>query len=148
MNITTSILQETAMFDKVYKTVKASILSLVTSHREATLVSPLGLGRHPDHIIAACACRSAESHMSRKVIYYEDLPYAATYSMSGIVDHIKHFSTALAPHLVDIESVYDAKIQNLSAYRSQLRQTQIEAVGRQARRLSGSGVCERLWTRD
>ena len=137
------ILQKVARFDRIYMRVKAAIAAVVSNCPRATVVSPLSLASQPDHVAIACACRDLKFHSKR--IYYEDLPYAWRYKMREIRKHVYRFDNRLVPNLIDLSSVFDVKIRNLSFYRSQLDRAEINAVVNHAKRLQPGSVFERLW---
>lgn len=139
-----AILQKMARFDKTYTMVKTQISNVISRCPNAIVVSPLSLASQPDHVVVACACRDISSRASN-MIYYEDLPYAWRYKIREIPKHVNQFDRHLLPRLIDVGSVFDAKMKNLQAYSSQLDQTEIEAVVKHARRLDQSGIFERLW---
>ena len=139
-------LNRVARFDGLRAILREQITRVLDQSPHAVLASPLGLGNHPNHIVLASVCRSLRKNVSR-LYFYEDLPYAARYSLRGIDRHVAFFDGRLRPIAVNIAGVMDGKIRNLSAYRSQVGQREIEQVKAHARRLSpGSLSQERVWT--
>lgn len=139
------ILQKVVKFDRIYLTVKEAISTILSRCPKATLVSPLSLASQPDHVAVACACRDIDLRPER--IYYEDLPYAWRHKMREIRKHVYRFDSKLVPQLIDLNSVFDAKIKNLSYYRSQLDTTEINSVINHAKRIHPGSFFERLWLR-
>ena len=140
-----NLLMASARFDNRYTILRASVLNLVSKYHDAILVSPLGLGNHPDHMIASVACRSLRNRAAR-VYFYEDLPYATEYSMNGIARYVRALDSRLRQVKVDISGVMEEKIRNLSGYGSQVGPREVIQTREYARRLGQGGEYERLWT--
>jgi LmbE family N-acetylglucosaminyl deacetylase len=109
-----------------------------------TVLAPLGLGRHIDHLIARDAgIRLARA--GRTVIFYEDLPYAAELRECCILraaDGVsRRLGLRLAGAVVQDGAATARKRYAIEAYRSQLSPTQFDAVIRYGARLGG----ERVW---
>ena len=137
-------LLKAARVDTDFSLLRGKLLSLIGRFPRTTLVSPLGLGIHPDHLVVAEVCRSLESNAAR-TYYYEDLPYAAGYPLRRIAWHARVFNARLEPVPVDIEGLLERKIENLMIYRSQLRRRRMDQVRAYAQRVSPGSACERLW---
>jgi LmbE family N-acetylglucosaminyl deacetylase len=140
------LLQKVARVDPLYAALRAEILSILSSHPDAVLVSPLGLGNHPNHVILSRVCRSLKGSAA-KLYFYEDLPYASSYSPRTIERYVRLFDGRLRPISLDIGAVMDRKVRNLFLYRSQVNSRNAERVLRHARALStDGGLRERMWT--
>jgi LmbE family N-acetylglucosaminyl deacetylase len=146
LNAKSILLRKTARLDRTRLVVADQIRELLLNFPDATILSPLALGNHPDHVVLASICERLESRKSG-IYYYEDLPYASKYELRKIERHVKSFDKNLEPVLVPIQSVFEEKIKNLSNYSSQLGSYEINSVTEHAKRLDESGVFERLWTR-
>ncbi len=105
------------------------------------LFAPAGIGGHLDHLITALAApRIAETVGigQHRIIFYEDLPYAAG-QMRGGVD-----LSGCSMVLEDISAVDAAKRAGLSVFRTRLRTPQIElCMAHAARSGTGAGPAER-----
>ena len=139
-------LDRIARFDRLRTTLREQIASLLERSPHAVLVSPLGLGNHPNHIAVASACRSLRKKASQ-LYFYEDLPYAIRYSLRGIERHVAFFDSDLRPVSIEVSGVIEGKIRNLSGYGSQVGLSETEIVRRHAERLATGGLAkERIWT--
>ena len=139
-------LDRVSRFDGLRAILREQITRVLAQSPRAVLVSPLGLGNHPNHIVIASVCRSLRKHVS-KLYFYEDLPYADGYSLRGIEWRVAFFDARLRPVAVDISGVMEGKIRNLSAYRSQVGLREIAKVKAHAMRLSADRPSqERVWT--
>jgi LmbE family N-acetylglucosaminyl deacetylase len=137
-------LQGVARFDRLRSALRDEIIPFLSP--EVTLVSPLGLGYHPNHILLSSLCKTLRSKVSN-LYFYEDLPFGARYTLREIERHIALFDRRLRPVAVDIERVMNAKLDNLSIYRSQVKSDELARVMAHAERLSSRGrLQERLWT--
>ena len=146
MAVRSEFLDRIARFDRLRTILREQIASLLGRSPHAVLVSPLGLGNHPNHIAVASACRSLRKEASR-LYFYEDLPYAIRYSLRGIERHVAFFDSDLRPMTIDVSDVIDDKIRNLSGYATQVGQRETEIVRRHAERLARGGAAqERIWT--
>ncbi len=111
---------------------------------EGTILAPLGLGRHIDHLIAReASIRLARA--GRAVVFYEDLPYAAEIGECCILRAADAVSRRVGRRLLGV-MVRDGeaaarKRYAIEAYRSQLSETQFDSVMGYGARLGG----ERLW---
>lgn len=139
-----SMMEILARFDRVNVELDQKLADIITRFPDASIASPLALGLHPDHVLVACAVRRLAK--TRTVFYYEDLPYARTYTQSEVQSHVGRFRSGLESVLVDIVNVVEGKIDNLRLYSSQLRAKDLENVRKYARNLAGNGKAyERFW---
>jgi len=140
-----SLMENLAKLDRAYVDLKRRLSQILLRFPDATLASPLALGLHPDHVLVACACRSL-AKMNR-VFYYEDLPYARAYRLSGIQHHVTRFDKDLRPVWVEVDNVMGTKVENLYLYTSQLDSADFGKVLRHAKSLATNGrAYERVWT--
>jgi LmbE family N-acetylglucosaminyl deacetylase len=92
------------------------------------LFCPLSLGTHVDHVIVNRAVRSDRS-LSGKIIYYEDLPYAARCSQKEIEDQLHTILPQGAKGVfVDITDTMDMKIQGIGMYKVAVMKDEMESV--------------------
>lgn len=144
-SVTSVLLRRVARIGGAYSAVRGRIQSLISVNPDVTLVAPLGLGNHPDHVLVSCAFRSFEGQ-ARRVFYYEDLPYAISYSLLELEKQVFHLDRRLHPRLVDVEPFLERKLANLSVYKSQVTDSEKRAVTKHARRIVKAGAAERMWT--
>ena len=139
-------LHRVAEVDSIHAILRKQLLSLLERYPGVTLVSPLGLGTHANHVAVAEVCRSLKPLASR-LFFFEDLSYASAYNNRQIRRFVRIFDADLQPVHVGIDSVLANKIDNSLVYTSQVRPEDIEKVAAYARGLShGTGSWERLWT--
>lgn len=124
------------------------ISSLVANLQPGLVLAPLGIGSHIDHEITARAvCRLGLGR--NQVYWFEDLPYA-------LYRHLAGWEEQLPAGLVNVpvvltERSWQAKIQAVAAYRSQLSVLWYESapwpsqLRAYAERRSGGKPAERLW---
>jgi LmbE family N-acetylglucosaminyl deacetylase len=146
LTLRSEFLHRLARLEGLRAVLKERITHVLNQCPEAILVSPIGLGNNPNHISLACVCRSLRKDVPQ-LYFYEDLPYAARYSLRGIERYVALFDGRLRPVVVNIEGAADGKVKNLLGYRSQVGPLEIEKVRANARRLSSGRLSqERLWT--
>jgi LmbE family N-acetylglucosaminyl deacetylase len=111
---------------------------------EGTVLAPLGLGGHIDHLVAREAAILL-ARTGRTVVFYEDLPYAADLRECCILRAAdgasRRIGARLGSALVRDREGTDRKRFAIEAYRSQLSASQIDSV-------IGYGTLrggERLW---
>ena len=139
-----SVMEKMARFDRVYGELENKLNTIASRFPDATLVSPLAIGLHPDHVLVARACKGLSKKM--RTCYYEDLPYARDYPLSSIGHHLARFDPCLRPSLVDIEGVLNEKVEVLRLYESQLGPRDFDKVLSHAKRVDAGGrACERIW---
>ena len=110
------------------------------------MLLPLALGGHADHVIVREACSRLDGDQFN--LYYEDLPYAEGLSDVEIRRGVDSFDPQLEPHIFNIQSSIDRKIENLKLYKTQVGKEETDRVVRYANRVGGGlGACERLWCR-
>jgi LmbE family N-acetylglucosaminyl deacetylase len=112
---------------------------------EGTVLAPLGLGGHIDHLVALEAAIGL-ARAGRPVVFYEDLPYAADLRECCIIRAAngasRRIGARLGGALVRDREAADRKRFAIEAYGSQLTPCQIDSViGYGTRR----GDAERLW---
>jgi hypothetical protein len=146
LTLRSTILQKTARWDRIYSVLRIRISRLLSDHPKAILVSPLGIGNHPNHIVTSTVCRSLRRGVPR-VYYYEDVPYASAFTSRIIDRYVRLFDEKLRPLLVDVRGVMDEKIANLLLYESQIKQREVARMLGRAKMVSPQITsCERVWT--
>ena len=138
------LMERMGRFDLAYSRLEGTLASIASKSPEATLVCPLGLGLHPDHVLVTIACRQLAKSMH--ICYYEDLPYARDYSLFSIGRHAARLDPDLRPVLVDVDCQLASKVAQLHLYNSQLGPKDFDKVMSHARRLAPNGKAyERIW---
>ncbi|MGE0081683.1 MAG: PIG-L deacetylase family protein [Thiohalomonadaceae bacterium] len=115
-----------------------------------TVLAPLALGGHVDHRILhqlACTLHREGRH---RVIFYEDLPYAAFMAMPAIEASAeavsRELATALCAEHWPSPSLAEAKRRVVQCYASQCDDGTLPALLAHARRLAERGLpAERVW---
>ena len=142
-----SLMEKLARFDSAHAALRVKLAAVLEEFPGARLASPLGIGLHPDHVIAASVCRDLEAG-GVPTLYFEDLPYASNYPLTEIQRHVDRFAGGLVPTRVDVEAEMETKINNMKLYSTQVGPKQVRQVLAHARRLSPEGgLCERMWRR-
>jgi LmbE family N-acetylglucosaminyl deacetylase len=110
--------------DSIFFDIYNSLSNIMAAYPKADIVCPLGIGNHIDHILILNICTRLCVENNRRIIYYEDLPYAALFKLKDIRMRINTLSTKfkfeIKPHKVDITNKMSYKINNLKIYKSQL----------------------------
>jgi hypothetical protein len=111
---------------------------------EGTVLAPLGLGRHIDHLIAReVGIRLALQ--GRSVVFYEDLPYAAELRECCVLRAADAVARRLGSRfrggVVRDDEAASRKRFAIESYRSQLSLPQFDSVIRYGARIGG----ERIW---
>jgi LmbE family N-acetylglucosaminyl deacetylase len=105
--------------DRMVREISALMESRVS--RSDVLLTPLGVGKHVDHLILRAA---VERLGHNNVLYYVDLPYMATYP-----DEIEIQAAGMSCHSYDIStSSLQAWIDSIMCYTTQLKMLE-SAVG-------------------
>lgn len=140
-------LERVARFGTTYAALGNALSRILHEFPDASLASPLGLGLHPDHVMVATICKRL-SRSRKRACFYEDLPYAAHYELSGIRRHVTCFDKSLHPLLIDVEGEMEQKIANLRLYDSQLDYEDIDPTIMHSKRLTPDRRShERIWMR-
>ena len=134
---------------------------LLTDSPPELLLSPLGLGRHRDHLLVQQLASRLAAHHQVAIAYYEDLPYAAAQSFRSIQAWARNIDASLTPWAVSIVAELAAKVSGLAHYSSQIGAAEVQRVvnhafGRswlervRSFRLRGAVQypIERVWNRD
>jgi len=116
--------------DPVWKKVRQHLGKLIINHKGLICV-PISCGNHIDHrIVSACVWEILEKCPKLPVLFYEDLPYAFSYSYREISELLRINNTAKIP----IKSYFltgtsiRKKLHLLRTYKSQLDSSDFEAV--------------------
>ncbi|MBV8751763.1 MAG: hypothetical protein JO328_02785 [Hyphomicrobiales bacterium] len=131
--------------DQVVGAVVAATRKPVGRTPIARLFAPAAIGGHVDHLIVALAAPRIAALLAipaDRIIFYEDLPYAAAGTAGGIS------LDGHTPRLNDITATLDEKRTALSVFRTRLRATQIDLCIGHAKRIAGrNNAAERCFVR-
>ena len=112
------------------------------------LFAPMAIGRHIDHILV----RNVALELLKEgflVGFYEDLPYAADYSLGEIYEYVTQLGLLAGQELelctIETGVVIEEKIALLSCYRSQMDPRTESRVRSHSKRCSRNSVVERVW---
>ena len=110
--------------------------------RPRCLIAPLAIGGHRDHLIARQLAATEARQRRLPLFYYEDLPYVAYLSPRELTAHTRSLDRKLRAAYVPID--LEAKLNNLTLYRSQISAEELQIVSRYTVRLPQPA--ERLWS--
>ena len=102
------------LHDPIYPTLSHWLLDLQAAYSHATIVAPLGVGRHRDHGIVFQTTLKVLDHAS--LLFFEDFPYAA-YLPEETTDQTRSYH--LLPLEVDISHFLPQRILAAACYQSQ-----------------------------
>ncbi len=105
------------IFSDVYR----ALSELIKSYPCDLIVSPMGLGNHIDHVMVSNICNKIAQENNKRIVFYEDLPYASLLASKQIKIRASAISPDLKPFNVDISEVYKDKLTNLDLYKTQIR---------------------------
>ncbi len=112
------------------------------------LFAPMALGQHIDHLVVRNAALELLSE-GFAVVFYEDIPYAADFSLSEIDEHVVQLGALAGQGLelciIETGVAIEEKIALLSCYRSQMDSRTESRVRSYAERCGGNSVVERVW---
>ena len=112
------------------------------------LFAPMALGQHTDHTLVRNAVLELLAE-GFPVAFYEDIPYAADYSLGEIDEYAAHLKKLagqeLAQCAIETGITIDEKVALLSCYRSQMDSRTESRVRSHAARCSTNSVVERVW---
>ncbi|HKU75576.1 MAG TPA: PIG-L family deacetylase [Pyrinomonadaceae bacterium] len=121
---------------------------MLTCKRGGMIGLPVGLGNHVDHLIVRDLAKIVLEMQDIELFFYEELPYAVRCTEGEIHDVVKMIAPRAIPHLYDISTVLNEKVQAISNYRSQVGPEELDAVCSYAARLDTNDEAkafERIW---
>jgi len=143
--------------DPLYDDVCEAIAKYVFSGSYDSILCPLAIGDHVDHIMVLKAFLQVikeNKDIPVGLFLYEDLPYASHYKLDFISSLALQRTGRNSPLFIDITTEMPLKLQKLDIYRSQFEPSVKEKITFHAKRLSTLGpkkvdtavrYSERLW---
>jgi LmbE family N-acetylglucosaminyl deacetylase len=142
--------------EPIYNAVFRAIEKCVFSGSYTSILCPLAVSDHVDHLIVLKAflqILKKNRDIPAEVFFYEDLPYASAYKLDFISSLARERTGSNTPLFVDITIEMPFKQKLVDIYRSQSTWERKERILYHARRLSMSrdkrdnaeGYCERIW---
>jgi LmbE family N-acetylglucosaminyl deacetylase len=132
--------------DAVAAEVTARLRAMIAGE-PAMLLAPLAIGSHVDHLIVRRALTSLASGV--KLGFYEDLPYAAELGVRTPAPLVAALGLPLVPAVVDVERVFDEKLDDIRGYLTQTRDCDLQSVREHATCVAADhrlpALAERLW---
>jgi LmbE family N-acetylglucosaminyl deacetylase len=127
----------------------AEVLRGMVDPTSAILI-PFGIGSHVDHRIVREAGLSLAAEGCGSLFFYEDLPYAAEYSLQVLDNWIASFSFArlmrVEPQYLTCADLISWKRHAALCYKSQVTRKVVDRIVEHARRLDPSDPgAERVW---
>ncbi len=131
----------------IFSDVYHSLSELIKSYSCDLIVSPMGLGNHIDHVMVSNICNKIAQENNKKIVFYEDLPYATFLTSKKIKMRASAISPDLKPFKVNISKVYKNKLTNLDLYKTQIRPDFRTRIKLHALRLSleNEGLLKQAW---
>ncbi len=144
--------------EPIFNAVFGAIERFILSGFYDSILCPLAVGNHVDHLIVLRAFLKIlnDRDISAEVFFYEDLPYASAYKLDFINSLARERTGSNTPLLVDITVEMPTKQSLIEIYRSQPISDTKLSVFSHAKRLFASsdmevdttGYCERFWRLD
>jgi LmbE family N-acetylglucosaminyl deacetylase len=144
--------------EPIYNAVFRAIEKCVFSGSYTSILCPLAVGDHVDHLIVLKAFLQIlkKNRNIPEVFFYEDLPYASAYKLDFISSLAWKRTGSNTPLFVDITVEMPLKQKLVDIYRSQSTRKRKERILYHARRLfmsrdmrvDAAGYCERFWRLD
>lgn len=142
--------------EPIYGDVLRAIEKYISSGLYHSILCPLAVGDHVDHLIVLKAflqILKKNKDIPAEVFFYEDLPYASAYKLDFISSLARERTGSNTPLFIDITAEMPLKLQKVDIYRSQLIRDIKERILYHARRLfvsrgmrvDAAGYCERFW---
>ena len=142
--------------EPIYNAVFRAIEKCVFSGAYTSILCPLAVGDHVDHLIVLKAflqILKKKRNIPAEVFFYEDLPYASAYKLDFISSLAWKRTGSNTPLFVDITIEMPLKQKLVDIYRSQSTRERKERILYHAKRLSMSrdkrdnaeGYFERIW---
>jgi hypothetical protein len=108
---------------------------------------PIGIGNHIDHKIIFEIGKYLTRKLSKKIYFYEDLPYAAELPEEEVKKYLTQFKES---RYFNISHVIDKKIKLCSIYKTQYSKDYLQILKIYARKISPASrkilYCERVWS--
>jgi 2'-N-acetylparomamine deacetylase / 2'''-acetyl-6'''-hydroxyneomycin deacetylase len=124
----------------------SALQQLLAAVRPDTLLIPLGLGCHRDHLLTQREGTALGRKATATIVYYEDLPYAAQLSNRKVRKHARTIDPDVRPMRIDIRATLKEKLRSVSLYRTQMASEKLMSAVEEMHRSGRSQVCEWIWT--
>ena len=114
-----------------------------------SVLYPLGIGDHIDHLIVSSAVQNLSFKHNDIVFFgYEDLPYAGEGNINNSLRRL--YDEGYVSFMIKYdEAVWKAKVKLLKIFESQVRECDISICKEYANVLCNrTGYCERIWRRN
>jgi hypothetical protein len=109
---------------------------------------PLAIGHHIDHVIVNRAILNWKPIKKLKIIFYEDLPYAAYWGRTQLINWIKHSIGFANAELLNISDVFEHKMDTINIYQSQVNNQDTAGIKKHGLNLAPGFAMERIWHMD
>lgn len=137
--------KERASDDPIFPTVRDTLRNLAELIGVESVILPLGVGNHIDHLISRDALRFPKQGWN--YIYYEDVPYTTGFSLTEIDELARRVDAELRPFYTRIRDVISIKMRNLRLYASQVGKEEINLAMAHCKRLGPrEQPAERIWS--
>jgi LmbE family N-acetylglucosaminyl deacetylase len=142
--------------EPIYNAVFRAIEKCVFFGSYASILCPLAVGDHVDHLIVLKAflqILKKNKDIPTEVFFYEDLPYASAYKLGFISSLARERTGSNAPLFVDVTLEMPLKQKLIEIYRSQpISEAKLRVLYHARRlfmsrkkRVDAAGYCERFW---
>jgi LmbE family N-acetylglucosaminyl deacetylase len=127
----------------IYNCVKERLYKLLPALSYDYIISPLGIGSHVDHIILF---EIMKEWNDKRIIFYEDLPYASYFTSEDLLWIVKQkLGADYYRKEININQVYDQKNRDIQIYSSQVEAMTLEWVRNYSYRDDHTQAVERIW---
>lgn len=127
---------------------REALMGITADFRPSHIIAPLGLGNHKDHLAVRNLAQEIARSLNIKLLYYEDLPYAAELSAAEIQQHISLISPAHRPLNLFLNGDLHRKMELVISYVSQSSDETNDLILKHALSIQPSEGAERLWITD
>jgi GlcNAc-PI de-N-acetylase len=129
-----------ALRDPILGTVCSLLTDLRQSRDPSYVFVPVAIGGHADHWIVRVACEFVFEG-EKRLVYYEDLPYAGYISEEDLEGQLKSISGTARGSILPESGWLGEKLALLRTYRCQVSDCDVNAVIMSTTRIGG----ERIW---
>lgn len=143
----TDWIQETPELDETFLALSNLMKSIIDSKNYSVVLCPLSIGDHVDHyFVNQVIFQNYKSEY--QIFFYEDLPYGSRIGGAEVVlKQMKKKYPNSTYREIDITSVFDSKLDDITLYKSQIYQEDLTGVINYSLELGhGRSYVERLWS--